>query len=227
MDVETNPFCAAGMHLPNGSFATFGGNNAVGPGGVNSDPGSTTSYDPAYKDHRGTRAIRIISPCTGDLSSPQCSWYDSPNGLQMAKSRWYPGAEALADGTIVLLGGFTMGGYINRYYPNTDPAYEGGAAEPTYEFFPSRSQAPQVMNFMVKTSGLNSYALTYLMPSGKMFVQANYSTSEVDVIFHLVSFTNYHQFCGIITLMSKRPYLICLRGLLEYILRREQLPCCL
>ncbi|KAJ3766035.1 hypothetical protein FB446DRAFT_417507, partial [Lentinula raphanica] len=32
------------------------------------------------------------------------------------------------------------------------------------------------MQFMVKTSGLNSYAHTYLMPSGKMLVQANYST---------------------------------------------------
>ena len=179
MDVQTNPFCAAGMHLPNGSFATFGGNNAVGPGGDNSGPNSTTAYDPTYQDYGGTRAIRIISPCTGDIStSSQCSWYDAANGLQMAKSRWYPAAEPLADGEIVIIGGFTAGGYINRNYPNTDPATEGGAAEPTFEFFPSRSQTPEVMNFMVNTSGLNSYALTYLMPSGKMFVQANYSTSK-------------------------------------------------
>jgi hypothetical protein len=95
----------------------------------------------------------------------------------MAKARWYAGAEALANGTVVLVGGFTSGGYINRNTPNTDPTYEGGAAEPTFESYPSGSQ-PQVMNFMVKTSGLNSYALTYLMRSGKMFVQANYSTSE-------------------------------------------------
>jgi hypothetical protein len=95
----------------------------------------------------------------------------------MAKARWYPGAEPLANGTVVLIGGFTAGGYINRNTPNTDPAYEGGAAEPTYELYPPGPQSPQVMEFMVKTSGLNSYALTYLMPSGKMFVQANYSTS--------------------------------------------------
>jgi hypothetical protein len=37
------------------------------------------------------------------------------------KSRWYPGAEPLADGTVVLIGGFVGGGYINRNYPNTDP----------------------------------------------------------------------------------------------------------
>ncbi|KAI0290848.1 copper radical oxidase variant A [Multifurca ochricompacta] len=176
IDVQTNAFCAAGMHLPNSSFVVFGGNNAVGPGGDNSAPGSTTAFDPTYQDYDGTRAIRVITPCDGDVNSSPCSWYDSQNGLQMAKRRWYPAAEALANGTVVLIGGFTSGGYINRNTPNTDPAYEGGAAEPTYEFFPPASQSPQVMNFMVKTSGLNSYALTYLMPSGKMFVQANYST---------------------------------------------------
>ena len=34
MDVLTNVFCASGMHLPNGSFVTFGGNGAVGPTGA-------------------------------------------------------------------------------------------------------------------------------------------------------------------------------------------------
>jgi hypothetical protein len=160
------------MHLPNGSYALFGGNTAVGPGGDNSASGSTPTFDPTYQDYDGTRAIRIFNSC--DESNP-CTFAD--NSTQLLKRRWYPAAEALANGTVVVIGGFVAGGYINRNYPNTDPAYEGGAAEPTYEFFPSVSQSPQVMNFMVKTSGLNSYALTYLMPSGKMFVQANYSTS--------------------------------------------------
>jgi hypothetical protein len=176
VDVQTDAFCASGMHLPNGSYAVFGGNTAVGPGGVNSDPGSTITYDPLYQDYDGTRAIRIISPCKGGFTSSQCSWYDSPNGLQMAVQRWYAAAEALPDGTVVIIGGFTNGGFINRFYPNVDPATEGGAAQPTFEFYPARPQAPQVMNFMVKTSGLNSYALTFLMPSGKMFLQANYSS---------------------------------------------------
>jgi hypothetical protein len=165
------------MHLPNASFALFGGNSAVGPGGGNSNPGSTTAFDPTYQDYDGRRAIRIFTPCEGNVDSSPCSHYDSANGTQMAKARWYPAAEALANGTVVLIGGFAAGGYINRNMPNTDPTYEGGAAEPTYEFFPPGPQSPQIMNFMVKTSGLNSYALTYLMPSGKMFVQANYSTS--------------------------------------------------
>ncbi|KAI0291390.1 glyoxal oxidase [Multifurca ochricompacta] len=176
IDAQTNAFCAAGMHLPNSSYVVFGGNNAIGPGGDNSAPGSTPTFDPTYQDFDGRRAIRVITPCEGDVTSPPCSWYDAPNGLQMVKRRWYPGAEALANGTVVLIGGMVNGGFINRWTPNVDPAFESGQAEPTYELFPPGPQHPQVMNFMVKTSGLNTFALTYLMPSGKMFVQANFST---------------------------------------------------
>ncbi|KAI0051619.1 copper radical oxidase, partial [Auriscalpium vulgare] len=176
MDVQTNPFCAAGASLPNGTFATFGGNSAVGPGGDNHTPGSSKAFDPTYQIYNGLQAIRLITPCEGDLSQPQCQWYDSANGLQMAKARWYPGVEQLADGSVVILGGFSSGGYINRNTPNTDPAYSGGGSEPTFEFYPSRGGNLAISQFMIKTSGLNSYAHMYLMPSGKMFVQANYSS---------------------------------------------------
>lgn len=100
----------------------------------------------------------------------------------MIKKRWYPGAEALANGTVILIGGFTSGGFINRQLPNIDPTYEGGQAEPSYELFPPSATPPQNMAFLTQTSGLNSYALTFLMPSGKLFIQANYSTSYVNPV---------------------------------------------
>ena len=182
MDVYSNAFCASGMHLPNGSFTTFGGNGAVGPGGnLGSVPysnGASAQYDGTYQDYDGTRAIRIVNPCTGSnsdlVSNSSCGWWENANVLQMQKSRWYSTAEALANGTITLIGGFVNGGYINRNYPNADPAYEGGAAEPTVEFYPSLGDA-RVMQFMIDTSGLNSYAHAFMMPSGKMFLQANVS----------------------------------------------------
>lgn len=177
MDVQTNPFCANGMHLPNGSFVVFGGNNAVGPGGDNHITGSTQAYDPTYQDYGGTKAIRVITPCDGDINSDSgCAWVDSPNGLQMQSSRWYPGAEALGNGSVIIIGGFSSGGYINRNYPNKDPFYSGGGSNPTYELYPANGVTERVMQFMGTTSGLNSYPLTYLLSSGKLFVQANYST---------------------------------------------------
>ena len=216
------------MHLPNGSFAVFGGNTAVGPGGNDSDPGSTTAFDPKYGDYDGTRAIRIITSCEGAVTAPPCSWYDAPNGLQMARHRWYPGAEALPNGTIVLIGGFTAGGYINRNLPNVDPTNEGGQAEPTYEFFPPSSQPLQNMQFMTKTSGLNAYALTYLMPSGKMFVQANFSTSYANPLSRP---SDPHpltaiQFFGTTMRTSRLHSLTCQVRLFGYTLRQGRMPCC-
>jgi len=182
MDVRTNTFCASGMHLPNGSYVTFGGNGAVGVGGnigsqVNSALGNG-AWDSVYQDFDGSKSIRILNPCssTDNFSDPTCQWFDNPSVLSMQKQRWYSTAEALSDGSIVLIGGFVNGGYINRNYPNTDPTTSGGAAEPTYEFFPANGRAPQKMQFMTTTSGLNAYAHAFQMPSGKMLVQANFST---------------------------------------------------
>ncbi|KAJ6525604.1 glyoxal oxidase N-terminus-domain-containing protein [Mycena capillaripes] len=182
MDVATNVFCASGMHLPNGSFVTFGGNGAIGPGGqigsVRTPSGASGSWDAIYQDSDGSKSIRILTPCTDsdDFTSSNCQWFDKPDQLSMQKQRWYSAAEMLGDGTIVIIGGFVNGGYINRNTPNNDPTFSGGAAEPTYEFFPSNNQTPQQMAFLTKTSGLNAYAHTYLMASGQVFVQANYST---------------------------------------------------
>lgn len=183
MDVRTNVFCASGMHLPNGSFVTFGGNGAIAPGGgIGSQlnpSGASAAWDATLQDFDGSRSIRILNPCTSsdNFDSSACQWFDQPELLSMQKQRWYSAAEPLANGTIVIIGGFVNGGYVNRNYPNTDPETEGLAAEPTYEFYPTNGQTPQVMQFMIKTSGLNAYAHTFLLSSGKMFVQANISTS--------------------------------------------------
>lgn len=182
MDVKTNVFCSSGMHLPNGSFVTFGGNGAVGRGGnIGSqlNPGGySASWDSEYQDFDGTKSIRVLNPCrnSDDFSSTNCQWFDDATFLAMQRQRWYSAAEALGDGSIIIIGGFTSGGYINRNYPNVDPATEGGAADPTYEFYPARSGALQTFQFLVETSGLNAYVHTFLMPSGKLFVQANIST---------------------------------------------------
>jgi len=68
MDVRTNVFCSSGMHLPNGSFITLGGNGAVGVGGnIGSqfDPSQgAASWDSIYQDFDGGKAIRVLNPCT-------------------------------------------------------------------------------------------------------------------------------------------------------------------
>jgi len=182
MDIKTNSFCASGMHLPNGSYVTFGGNDAVttnGAAGSQKNPDGTGAWDALYQDFDGRLSIRIVNPCkvSDNLNGGSCKWFDEPAELSMKKRRWYSSAEPTAEGQIVIIGGFVNGGYINRWLPNDDPATERGQAEPTYEYFPPKDGDPQVLNFVVKTSGLNAYPHTFLMPSGKMLLQANLSTS--------------------------------------------------
>ncbi|KAF8811147.1 copper radical oxidase variant A [Phlegmacium glaucopus] len=182
MDIRTNSFCSSGMHLPNGSYVTFGGNGAVGRGGALGSqpyPGNYSAiWDAEYQDFDGTKAMRILNPCTDsdNFASSQCQWFDDPTVLSMKRSRWYSAAEALGDGSVIIIGGFVNGGYINRNTPNDDPVTEGGAADPTYEYYPPRPDNPQTFQFLVQTSGLNAYAHTFLMSSGKLFVQSNIST---------------------------------------------------
>jgi len=197
----TNAFCAGGTTLGNGTWLVAGGNQPVDEGGA-----PTYIYQPSgvYQDQDGRKAIRIIEPNNYRANDSRLAWLDNysantppltGNGLQMQSWRWYPGVEPLADGTVVLIGGANNGGYINRNTPNTDPAFAYpttggpgnldnnglfyGGANPTYEFWPSQGTL-RIVNFMVKTSGLNMYPHTFLMPDGRIFMQANYSTTLWD-----------------------------------------------
>ena len=166
--VETNTFCASGATLGNGTWFVAGGNQAVGYGGA----AQAQNLNP-YQDYDGTRAIRLLEPGTQ-------TWIDNPStSLQqvnmLQSTRWYPGIEVLEDGSVLLVGGANSGGYINRNTPTTDTVYQNGGANPTYEYFPSKGPQ-QICQFMSTTNGLNMYAHTYLMPSGKIFMQANVST---------------------------------------------------
>lgn len=175
IEVTSNPFCASGMHMPNGSYIAFGGNSAIGPTG-------NGTFDSVYNDLAGQTAVRVMNPvgCEGidATSNANCAWYDDPSVTHLKAMRWYSTAESLGDGNVAIFGGFTNGGYINRNYPDdSDPTYQGGASTPTYEFWPPRDQTPPVMPFLVEAGGLNSYPLTYNLASGKMVLQANVSTS--------------------------------------------------
>jgi hypothetical protein len=74
--------------------------------------GYAASFDDTYKDYDGTKAIRILNPCTGSAASfgQNCQWFDNATQLSMQEARWYSTAESLGDGSIVLIGGMSNGG---------------------------------------------------------------------------------------------------------------------
>jgi hypothetical protein len=119
----------------------------------------------------GGTAIRMLDACTDE----SCEYVqgeqpfnqnegDTGGWLQMTGRRWYPTSETLEDGSIIVIGGDKNGGYVNT----------AAQDNPTYEFFPPKGDGQAVeFAFLSETLPINLYALTWMMPSGKLFIQSN------------------------------------------------------
>ncbi|KAG8885557.1 hypothetical protein FRB98_001747 [Tulasnella sp. 332] len=162
MDVVSNTFCAGGNVLGNGTWINVGGNPAIQWGGVNTPNDGVSG---PYFDADGGKAIRILQPCDDE----SCNWIDDPANY-MTTARWYPTLETLQDGSIIIIGGDTYGGYVNS------PASQNN---PTYEFYPSRGD-PIDLQILSDTLPANLYPFAFLMPSGNLFVQANWAAEIFD-----------------------------------------------
>ena len=58
---------------------------------------------------------------------------------------------------------------------------DAGQTSPTYEFYPPKGDgAPINSPLLSSTLPANLYPLTWLLPSGKLFMQANWGTSILD-----------------------------------------------
>lgn len=160
MDAVTNTFCAGGNVLGNGTWLNVGGNQAVTYGG---QPASNqVGNGGPYFDPDGRNSIRLLTPC----EDGSCDWFLSPfQTLQ----RWYPTLETLENGTMIILGGCTNGGYVN----------DAGQDNPTYEFFPPQGPAIQ-SPILARTLPVNLFPLTWLLPSGKLLIQSNWATATLD-----------------------------------------------
>ena len=83
MAVSSNTFCAGGFSLANGSWAVFGGNQAVTYEGVAVvDKTNNPSGADPYDDTNGGTAIRMITPCDDE----SCSWQEGGEALTMTVS---------------------------------------------------------------------------------------------------------------------------------------------
>ncbi|THU94176.1 DUF1929-domain-containing protein [Dendrothele bispora CBS 962.96] len=160
MDVRTNTFCAGGNVMGNGTWVNVGGNQPITYGGLNWDDPSSNG---PYNDPDGRRSIRLLNPCDDGT----CNWSEAEQ--QMDSRRWYPTVETLEDGTVIILGGCTNGGFVN----------DAGQNIPTYEFFPSRGN-PVHSSILDRSLPANLYPLTWLLPSGKLLIQSNWNTVLLD-----------------------------------------------
>ncbi|MCO5614100.1 hypothetical protein L7F22_068381 [Adiantum nelumboides] len=172
LELISNPFCASGFTLGNGSWVVVGGNNPVGYGGATVQPTNV------YGDYDGRTAIRIMDPNT---DSSKLFWND--NSSFMDSQRWYPGVEVLADGSAIILGGSTTGGFINRNYPTSIQPSQRNRRDRCRTFSqalrtpPGSSSLPRATRVPSTTSWPQHVSTHVPHASGLMFMQANYSTT--------------------------------------------------
>ncbi|KAI0057765.1 DUF1929-domain-containing protein [Artomyces pyxidatus] len=161
MDIVTNAFCAGGNVMGNGTWVNVGGNVEVTYGGVETEKDDGRS---PYHDPDGIRSIRLLDPCDDDT----CDWLIAAN---TSTKRWYPTVETLDDGTVIILGGCRSAVFVN----------DVGANNPNYEFYPPRNNGTPVFSDLLNnTLPANLYPFTFLLPSGKLLLQANWKTSILD-----------------------------------------------
>jgi Glyoxal oxidase N-terminus/Domain of unknown function (DUF1929) len=82
----------------------------------------------------------------------------------MASMRWYNTVVRIPDGSIIIIGGSTAGGWINNATQNN----------PTYEFFPPKDNGlPVPLQFLKDTLNSNLFPIAFSLPDGRMFMAAN------------------------------------------------------
>lgn len=89
LNLHTNSFCAGGSWLGNGTLINVGG-DASG--------------------YNGLLSIRLFNPCD---DGEDCDIYDDPRALRMPDAKWYASVARIEDGSVIIVGGSTAGGFIN------------------------------------------------------------------------------------------------------------------
>jgi len=143
----SNSWCATGNFLSNGTFINSGGNPVGGSSDVN-----------------GLQALRHFTPC----SDGKCDIFEDPKRVRLATKRWYPSSVRIEDGSIIIYGGSTSGGFINSASGNN----------PTYEYYPPKNilgfnGMPIPSQFLKDTLNGNQFPIMHLLPDGTIFVAAN------------------------------------------------------
>lgn len=100
LNIRSNSFCAGGTWLSNGTLLNIGGNPVV--------EDRTGSAD--FGDLNGLQAIRMFNPC----DDGKCDVLEAPNKTRLASARWYNSAIRLDDGSVMIIGGSTKGGWMNN-----------------------------------------------------------------------------------------------------------------
>ncbi|THG98640.1 hypothetical protein EW026_g3583 [Hermanssonia centrifuga] len=155
--MQSNSFCAGGTFLSNGTLINVGGNPVV--------EDHTAAAD--FGDVDGLQAVRIFEPCESE-NVDDCGMFEDHARVRMASPRWYNTVLRISDGSAMIIGGSSKGGWINN----------GTTNNPTLEYFPPKgihgsNGLPIHVPFLVDTLNSNLFPIAFSLPDGTIFVAAN------------------------------------------------------
>ena len=154
LSMQSNSFCAGGSFLSNGTMLNVGGNPVV--------EDFTGSTD--FGDVDGIQAVRLFHPCDSE-DADGCDILDDPSRIHLASPRWYATVVRISDGSAMVIGGSTKGGWINNATVNN----------PTIEYYPPKSDAglPIYSPFLASTLNSNLFPAAFSISNGYVFFAAN------------------------------------------------------
>lgn len=158
LNLLSNSFCAGGTFLSNGTLLDVGGNPVV------TDQTGATDFG----DVNGLQSVRLFHPELCDQNGNGCDIVEALEGLRLASPRWYNSVLRLDDGSAMILGGSTRGGWMNNHTTNN----------PTFEFYPHKDihgykGMPLPSPFLQETLNSNLFPIAILLPDTTVFVAAN------------------------------------------------------
>jgi hypothetical protein len=156
VSLVTNSFCAGGSFISNGTLINVGGNPVV-----DSDLG----------DENGEQGLRLFTPSTCSDTATSCAFFESPDRIRLGTVRWYSSSVRIDDGSILIIGGATSGGFIDS----------SGATAASLEFYPPKSingfnGTAIPSKFLVAALNANLFPIAMLLPDGTVFMASNSKT---------------------------------------------------
>ncbi|KAF5346587.1 hypothetical protein D9758_013485 [Tetrapyrgos nigripes] len=161
LQVNITPYCPESHRMGFRAQFEFKSSSFLGNGTLVSSGGNPIVLNTG---NSGLQAIRLFTPCTDG----SCDIFEDPNNLHLTSNRWYPSSVRIDDGSVLIYGGSTVGGFQNGASQNN----------PTYEFFPPKNingfngvRIPS--QFLKDTLNGNHFPILMMLPDGNIFVAAN------------------------------------------------------
>ncbi|TPX41102.1 hypothetical protein SeMB42_g04281 [Synchytrium endobioticum] len=170
--IPTSPFCGGPVQMADGSVVVAGGDFST----INN------AYTNAIYVGDGVKTVRRYhASCDSPTGGPPCPvGYWEPM-YEMTVGRWYPTSVALPDGSAMIVGGVSTN--LDMHFLNAS------INTPSFEYTDRRGP-PIDLRILNTTFPFNTFPASFLLPSGKVFVQSGTDSALIDPATNSIDYSS-------------------------------------